>query len=152
MSSLQPSLQIEVEDVTIVKKVDIVAELIHTPAEDHPLDEAEEYSFRSRWRRGRRIPSSFIKKDDEGGFTIKSQVRGSRQLYHIWKTVFGKWMCTCHDFSFHHRPCKHCIKVALYINGSPDEQSRIDRLLERILRSQDRLFTYTWRDKDFAYY
>lgn len=111
----------------------IEATLEHTPEEKHEDMSGETYSFKNRWLRGRMIPSSFIHADMEGGYEVKSQRRGDKTMYSVFKTCFGKWICTCYDFSMHHRPCKHGIKVALYVNQMPDEKTKQAKMIEKMI-------------------
>ena len=96
----------------------------------YPMEDPYTYNFKRRFQRARKIPPSFIKKDNENGYIVLSEDfkrrnhRDNRTRYHylVYKTRYGYWICTCQDFAFNiPRPCKHIIRVVLFEGGFDDD-------------------------------
>ena len=88
-----------------------------------------EYNFKRRFLKAKKIPASFVKEDEEGGYTVLAQSLHRRfkprYHYHVYKTGFGYWICTCVDFTyFMPRPCKHIIRTVLFEHGFNQEHDR----------------------------
>lgn len=113
----------------------IRATLEHTPRSNPQNEDNQIYDFKTRWLQGRLIPSSYIHEVKEGGYEIKSQERGNKTTYRVSKSVHGKWICSCHDFALYSLPCKHCIKIALYVNMIPDEKTKQAKMIEQLLQN-----------------
>jgi SWIM zinc finger len=115
-----------------------------------------EYNFKKRLQSARHIPKIFVKEDDEGGYTVfSSELKKrywkhdrTRYHYHIFRTTYGQWLCTCQDFAFHNpKPCKHILRVILYKNGldyiikkDNDLRSSLDFCLSDELRNVEGVF------------
>lgn len=115
-------------------------------------DDETEYNFKKRFLKARKIPTSFIKEDDYGGYIVLSRKRKhffslEVQKYHVYKTKDDVWICTCMDFSNFLKPCKHILKVVLYKNRIPEEKQKLDELIHRAINSPKRMVEYD--DTDF---
>lgn len=105
------------------------------------------YNFKRRYLKARKIPSLCVTEDRTGGFLVLSKKRRSRfsnevDKYGVYKTKDGVWICTCMDFSHFLKPCKHIIKVILYLNGIPEEKNKLDDLIRRAIYSEKRMVEY----------
>lgn len=113
----------------------------------YPSEDPYTYNFKRRFQKARKIPASFIKKDNENGYIVLSNDfkrrywKDNRTRYHylVYKTRFGYWICTCQDFAFNiPRPCKHIIRVVLFERGfDNDDDSRLSQRVAMIFEDKD---------------
>jgi len=95
-----------------------------------PSEDPYAYNFKRRFKAARRIPSSFVKEDEENGYIVLSSDfkrrywKADRTRFHylVYRTRFGFWICTCQDYAFNiPKPCKHIIRCVLYKHGWTDD-------------------------------
>lgn len=114
----------------------------------YPSEDPYTYNFKRRFKAALKIPSSFVKEDNENGYIVLSSdfkrrfnKNGDRTRYHylIYKTRFGYWICTCQDYSFNiPRPCKHIIRCVLYKSGwKDDNHDKLSRRMALIFEDKD---------------
>jgi|SRR6476661_9802717 len=131
---------------------DIEAILIHDPidhwksvleVEHNEEKDTTKFNLKNRFLSARKMPAFLISKDKEGGYIVKSANKNRRMksiIYHVYKTRFGTWICTCQDFLYLQKICKHIIRIILLLNRTPederDDNSRFDKLLDKILDSE----------------
>lgn len=121
----------------------------------YPEADPNGYNFKRRFLKAKKIPASFVIEDEEGGYTVFSQNLKrrfnnmhdrTRYHYHVYKTRYGYWICTCTDFAFFNpRPCKHIIRTILYERGFREEhdarfQARIAFCLSDEIRNLEGVF------------
>lgn len=108
-------------------KTEFLDKINERSARYYPSDDPHSYNFKRRFLKAKKIPASFVIEDEEGGYTVFSQnlhrrfwKYGDRTRYHykVWRTKYHYWICTCTDFAFFApRPCKHIIRVVLFLGG-----------------------------------
>lgn len=113
----------------------------------YPSEDPYVYNFKRRFKAARKIPASFVKRDDEGGYIVLSTDfkrrfwKEDRERFHylVYKSRFGFWICTCQDFAFNiPKPCKHVIRVVLYEHGfNNDRNTILSRKVAMIFENKD---------------
>ena len=112
----------------------------------YPIEDPYVYNFKRRLKSARKIPASFIKKDNENGYIVLSSDfkrrfnKDNRTRYHylIYKTRFGYWICTCQDFAFNiPKPCKHIIRCILYKYGFDTDYDNLSKRMALIFEDRD---------------
>lgn len=129
-------------------KNDFIDKINEKSVNYYPGNDQQGYNFKRRFKSARKIPASFIKKDDEGGYIVLSSDfkrrfwKDNRTRYHylVYKNRFNMYICTCTDFAFQTpRYCKHIIRVILFENGwNNDDDSRLSRRVALVFEDKDK--------------
>jgi hypothetical protein len=135
---------------TMNQEIEIDALLIHEPADFYLSLDERKTELKRRFISARKIPYSFIRAADEengGGWNVRtSDWKNGPLYYHVYKTVYNVWLCSCDDFLYSDlQVCKHIIATILMIRRGANEEgrrARLDDVIKKILSSETHMYFY----------